>query len=110
MKAIAKGYITNREYSVEEAVYLIMRELWLRKIFPQVIFLNSNLPEKRFRIFKRKLRFVSYQVIATTFFSAICLITIWIGQTKILSIVNINLLINFVLQDFYHYSILMLSN
>ena len=54
MKAIAKGYITNRECSVEEAVYLIMRELWLRKIFPQVIFLNSNLPEKRFRIFKKK--------------------------------------------------------
>ena len=54
MKAIAKAYITKRECSVQEAVYLIMPELWLCKIFPRVIFLNSNLPEKRFRIFKKK--------------------------------------------------------
>ena len=54
MKAIAKAYITKRECSVQEAVYLIMPELWLRKLFPRVIFLNSNLPEKWFRIFKKK--------------------------------------------------------
>ena len=54
MKAIRKAYITKRECSVQEAVYLIMPELLLRKIFPRVIFLNSSLPEKFFRIFKKK--------------------------------------------------------
>ena len=29
MKAIAKAYTTKRECSVQEAVYLIMPELWL---------------------------------------------------------------------------------
>ena len=29
-----------------------MLELWLRKIFP--IFLNSNLPDKRYKVFKKK--------------------------------------------------------
>ena len=53
MKAFAKTY-TKRECSVQEAVYLIMPELWLRKIFPRVIFLIRNLAEKRFRIFKKK--------------------------------------------------------
>ena len=54
MKAIAKAYITKRGCSVQEAVYLIMPGLWLRKIFSRVIFLNSNLPEKRFRVFKKR--------------------------------------------------------
>ena len=31
-----------------------MPELWLRKIFPRFIFLNSNLPEKHLRIFKKR--------------------------------------------------------
>ena len=31
-----------------------MPELWLRKIFPRFIFLNSNLPEKRLKIFKKR--------------------------------------------------------
>ena len=53
MKAIAKAYITKRECSAQKAVYL-KPELCLREIFPRVIFLNSNLPEKRFRIFKKR--------------------------------------------------------
>ena len=54
MKSIAKAHITKRECSVQEAVYLVMPELWLRKIFPCVIFLNSNLPKRRYRIFKKE--------------------------------------------------------
>ena len=50
MKAIARAYITKRECSVQEAVYHIMPELWLRKSYPRVIFANSNLPGNRFRI------------------------------------------------------------
>ena len=54
LKATAKAYSTKRECSVQEAVYHILPELWLRKIFPKVIILNSNVPEKRYRIFKKK--------------------------------------------------------
>ena len=50
MKAVARAYITKRECSVQEAVYHVMPELWLRKTFPCVIFANSNLPENRFKI------------------------------------------------------------
>ena len=31
-----------------------MPEFWLRKTFPKVIFLNSNVPEKRYRMFRSK--------------------------------------------------------
>ena len=54
MKAIAKAYTTKRECSVQEAVYLIMPELWLRETFPKAMFLNSNLPECWYRIFPKK--------------------------------------------------------
>ena len=54
MKAILRAYATKRECSFQEEVYLVMLELWLRKIFPKVIFLNSNLPDKRYKVFKKK--------------------------------------------------------
>ena len=52
MKDIAKAYNTNRECSVQEAVYLTMPELWLRKCFPAIQFVNTNLPDERYRVFK----------------------------------------------------------
>ena len=39
---------------MQEAVYLVMPELCLRKTFAKVIFLYSNTLEKRYRIFRRK--------------------------------------------------------
>ena len=54
MKAISRAYATKRECSVQEAVYLVTPELWLRKTFPKVLFLNSNIPERRYRIFQKK--------------------------------------------------------
>ena len=44
-----KAYMTKRERSVQEAVYHIMPELWLRKTFPHVVFANNNLPEDKYR-------------------------------------------------------------
>ena len=38
MKSISKAYSTKRECSVQEAVYHVMPELWLRKTLPGVIF------------------------------------------------------------------------
>ena len=50
MKTILRAYINKRECSVQEAVYHILPELHLRKIFPGVFFANSNLPEERTKI------------------------------------------------------------
>ena len=49
MRAVAKAYSKIRERSVQEAVYLLMSTLWLRKRFPKVIFINSNVSKKLHR-------------------------------------------------------------
>ena len=54
MKSISQAYASKREVSVQEAVYHVMPELWLRKTFPKVSFANSNLPECRYRKCKSK--------------------------------------------------------
>ena len=46
-------YDTKREFSHHEAIYLFMLVLWLCRIFPRVITLNSNLTEKCYRIEKK---------------------------------------------------------
>ena len=46
MKSVAHAYASNRECSLQEAVYQIMPELWQRKVFPAVLYANSNIPEK----------------------------------------------------------------
>ena len=50
MKSVANAYINKRECSIQECVYHILPGQWLRKTFPGVIFANSNVPEKRFRV------------------------------------------------------------
>ena len=50
MKSVANAYINKRERSIQECVYHILPDQWLRKTFPAVIFANSNIPEKRFRL------------------------------------------------------------
>ena len=50
MKSFANSCINNRECSIQECVYHISPGQWLRKIFPGVIFANSNIPETRFRL------------------------------------------------------------
>ena len=52
---------TNRECSAQEAVYLSMPELWLRKCFPNDQFVNTNLPSQRCRVFKTKLELSELQ-------------------------------------------------
>ena len=54
MKTIPRAYTTKTECSIQEAVYLVMSERWLRGLFPRVIFLHSNLPENCYKIFKKK--------------------------------------------------------
>ena len=50
MKIILKAYTSNRECSVQEAVYHILPELHVRRVFPGVQFVNTNLPEERSKI------------------------------------------------------------
>ena len=50
MKSFANAYINKREYSIQECVYYILPGQWLRKTFPGMIFANSNVAEKRFRV------------------------------------------------------------
>ena len=49
LKKIGAAFLSTREVSSQECVYRCMPELWLRKIFPATVFVNTNLPEKRIR-------------------------------------------------------------
>ena len=73
MRAVAKTYSRKRECSVQEAVYLLMPKLWLRKTFSKVIFLNSNVPEKRYRMFRNKEDLEGVQGMVQMFFNVTCL-------------------------------------
>ena len=42
----AHAYASNWECSVKKTVYHCLSELWLSKVFPGVIYANTNLPEK----------------------------------------------------------------
>ena len=67
MKTIAKAYLNSRECSVQEEVYQILPELKLRRIFPAVYFVNTNLPEERVQYYFLKKNSVNYQMIAQIF-------------------------------------------
>ena len=50
MKTIAKAYLSNRECSIQEAVYHILPELKLRRIFLAVYCIKANPPEERVQV------------------------------------------------------------
>ena len=47
MKTIAKSYLSSSEGSVQEIVLHIPAKVKLRRIFPAVYSVNTNLPEER---------------------------------------------------------------
>ena len=47
IKKLAHSFICSRQMSVQEAVYLCLPELWLRKCQQGVMFLNTNFPYER---------------------------------------------------------------
>ena len=51
---VFESLFQKRECSAREPLYLLMSELWLRKTFSKVIFLNSNVSEKPCRMFCSK--------------------------------------------------------
>jgi DNA replication protein DnaC len=52
LKKIGAAFLSTREVSSQECVYRCMPELWLRKIFPKTVFVNTGLPDKRIRVAK----------------------------------------------------------
>ena len=44
--------MSSREVSAQECVFRCFPELWLRKTFPGVIFINTDIPENRVRMVK----------------------------------------------------------
>ena len=46
MKNILEACTSNRECSVQEAVYHILPELHLRRVYPGMQFVNTSLPEE----------------------------------------------------------------
>ena len=50
MKSVAQTYVNKREYSIQECVHQVLPAQWSGKTFPGVIFANSNIAEKRYRI------------------------------------------------------------
>ena len=61
MKSVANAYINEKECSIQECVYQFLPGHWLRKTFESVIFANSNIPEKRFRLCLVEHEISSYQ-------------------------------------------------
>ena len=47
MKSVAQTYVNKRECSIQECVYHVLSG---QLLFPGVIFANSSIPEKRYRI------------------------------------------------------------
>ena len=54
VKLSTKAYLSNQECSVQEAVYHILPELKLRRIFPVVYFVKTNTPEERIQVLLSK--------------------------------------------------------
>ena len=50
MKTIARAYLSNFKCFVQEAVYHILPKLKLRRIFPVVYSVSSNLPMERAQV------------------------------------------------------------
>ena len=50
LKAIAKTYFSYCECSVKKAVYHILSELKLERIFSALCFVNTNLPEEKVQV------------------------------------------------------------
>ena len=54
MTAVVNAYLNKKKCSVQECVYHVLLGQWLKRTFRGVIFANSNIPEKGFRIFLSK--------------------------------------------------------
>ena len=54
LKKIGAAFLSTREVSAQECVYRCMPKLWLRKVFPKTLFVNTDFPQNRLRIPKNQ--------------------------------------------------------
>ena len=54
LRKVGTAFLSCREVSAPECIYRCMPELWLRKTFPCIVFVNTGLPEERCRVVKPK--------------------------------------------------------
>ena len=52
LRKVGTAFLSCREVSAQECVYGCMPDLWLRKTFPCIVFVNTSLPEERCRVAK----------------------------------------------------------
>ena len=52
LRKVGAAFLSCREVSAQESVYSCMPELWLRKTFPGVVFVNTGLPQERLQVAK----------------------------------------------------------
>ena len=54
LRKVGAAFLSSREVSSQECVYRCFPELWLRKTFPSVIYVNTDLLERRIRTRKNE--------------------------------------------------------
>ena len=54
IKKLDNHFITTRQLNVQQVLYNVLPELWLRKRLSGIFFINTNLPQNRIRMIKSK--------------------------------------------------------
>ena len=67
MKTIAIAYLSNPGCSFQEAIYYILPELKLRKIFAAVYFVNTNLSEEKVQVLLSEKNLANCQTVTQIF-------------------------------------------
>ena len=102
MKNILKAYTSNRECSVQEAVYNILPELHLRRVFPGVQFVNTNLPEESSKILQTEEQLSSLPEDSTDIFKRNNINVTLLEHQSHVVIENMVYLILYALQNLLH--------
>ena len=102
MKNILKAYTSNRECSVQEAVYNILPELHLRRVFPGVQFVNTNLPEESSKILQTEEQLSSLPEDSTDIFKRNNINVTLLDHQSHVAIENMVYLILYALQNLLH--------
>ena len=102
MKNILKAYTSNRECSVQEAVYNILPELHLRRVVPRVQFVNTNLPEESSKILQTEEQLSSLPKDSTDIFKRNNINVTLLEHQSHVVIENMVYLILYALQNLLH--------
>ena len=105
MKNILKAYISNRKGSAQEPVYHILPELRLRRVFPGVQFVKTNLPEERSKILQTEEKLSSLPEDSTDIFKRKTLTVTLLDHQCHFVMENIVYLILFALQNLLHIAV-----